>query len=140
MTTHDEHPNDIIIERIDPEGWNPIIGDDMPEYIARIAKSTGSTEAKVVESFHKPDHEFSLTFPAARDLAPIAENIRLMAHEFGPMAVFTVWDTNEYVYHATVQMRPGLDWADAAGQIFQRWIQTMPQVGGAFGSGKTRVH
>jgi hypothetical protein len=133
-------PNIVEIRRIDPEDWKPIIGDDMPEYIARIAKSTGKTKPQVIEAFHKPDHEFTFKFPNTERLQPIEEGIRVMGHELGPWSLFTIWDTNQYVYHATTKLGDGMMWEDAAGQIFQRWIQTMPLKGGAFGSGKTVVH
>ena len=71
----------------------------------------------------------------------IEEGIRVMGHELGPWSLFTIWDTNEYVYHATTKLGDGMMWEDAAGQIFQRWIQTMPQTGGTFGRGKSKyVH
>lgn len=136
-----DDPNIVEIERVDPEGWTPIIGDDMPDYIARIARSTGKTKAQVVEAFHKPDHEFRFTFPNTDRLDAIEEGIRVMGHELGPWSLFTIWDTNEYVYHATTKLGDGMMWEDAAGQIFQRWIQTMPMKGGTFGRGKSKyVH
>ena len=137
----DKDPNVVEIRRTVPEDWKPIIGDDMTDYIARIARSTGKTKTQIIESFHKPDHEFKFKFPDEAQLNPIEEGIRMMGHEFGPWSLFTIWDTNEYIYHATVQMRPGLMWEEGALQIFQRWAQTLPQTGGVFGRGKSKyVH
>jgi len=133
-----DDPNVVEIRRIDPKDWRPIFGDDLGRFIHRIANTTGSTDTQVVRSFKNPDHEFEFKFPANANLGNLADTIRMMGHEFGPWSVFTVWEENEYVYHATVQMGAGMSWEEAAGSIFQRWITTMPKLGGVFGGGKTR--
>jgi hypothetical protein len=130
--------NAVHVRRIDPTDWKPILDAETDPFIGRIRRVTGVSRGRVRKSLQNPEHEFDFSVPFPEGRTSVRnEGLRVFGHEFGKWSVISIWENDEYTYHATVQIPHGMEWEKVAITIFQRWIETRPTGPGAWGVGKS---
>jgi len=139
MTDVPDNFEDVDLIRFTPTNWNPDLGSYLNSFLPRMATVTGTTIQTIRESLRSPDYEyrFQETKGEPEWRHPL-KGIRLVSHQFGDWIIFTIWDEDEYVYHATVKLQNGMTLEEAAFAIYLRWLETRPKDGGEFGTGKSR--
>lgn len=130
--------NTVQVRRIEPSDWTPALDRDMDPFIGRICRVAETSRGAVRKSLQSPEHEFDFSFPFPEGRTSVrTEGLRVFGHEFGKWSVISIWENDEYTYHATLRIPHGMDWEKVAIEIFKRWVETRPTGPGAWGVGKS---